>query len=126
VTPGSAPPAIQLVYGPSQQFRLRCRDVTVLGHVEAAMPLRRSGWQLNDGPILKNLGDFKVEIPVDGLELREGDNRLVIEIEDRERRVERLEEAFVWDPAPVPLPLDLGDLSKLDHIQQVGQAVSSV
>jgi hypothetical protein len=48
----------------------------------------------------------------------------VIEIEDRERRVERLEAAFVWDPAPVPLPLDLGDLSKLDHIQQVGQVVN--
>ena len=48
--PASAPPAIQPVYGPSQQFRFRCRDVTVLGHVEAAMPLRQSVWHLNDGP----------------------------------------------------------------------------
>lgn len=143
--------AIALVYGSSQPFRFRYRDITIPGHVEAAMPLRRSVWRLNNGPPtffyveqvpdtgldwrfaykqsparlrLPNLGDFNIEIPVDRPELREGENHLLIDIEDRGRRVARLDATLVWDPTPVPLPLDLSDLAKFDNIQQIGQVVN--
>jgi hypothetical protein len=142
---------IQWVYGALQQFKFRYRDINLLGHVDAIMPLRNSTYQLNDGPKtyfyvesipeppdldwrfqykqgparlrLKNLGDFNIEIPIIAPELREGFNQLTVEIEDKKGNVEYSEVAFNWDPIPVPLPLDLTDLSLFTHIQDISQVV---
>jgi len=142
---------VQWVYGNRQQFRFRYRDINLLGHVEAAWPLRSSTYRLNEGPKtyfyveqipepldldwrfqykqsparlrLKDRGDFNIEIPVISPELKAGSNRLVIEVEDSKGQMERSEVEFIWDPTPVPLPLDLTDLSRFTHIQEVGQVV---
>jgi len=101
---------IDLTYGRAQEFRYRAHDINVLGRVEgAAYPLVSSTWSLNGGPEtfvyvehvpdsgidwtfeyedspsvnrLKDLGDFNVEIPVVGSDLRAGDNQLKLRIED--------------------------------------------
>jgi hypothetical protein len=141
---------IELTYGRAQRFRFRCGDITILGRVTAPLPLRRSEWRLNAGrPVafyvehvagagvdwrfaykpspsrlmLKDLGDFRVEIPVGLAGLRAGDNQVRIEVEDRDGRVEACEMAFTWDPSPVPLPLDLADVARFESIQEVGQVL---
>jgi len=144
-------PAIALTYGTSQRFRGRCADITIPGRVAASMPLAQAVWRLNDGPPvdfyverapddgvdwrfaykasparlrLPRLGDFTIEIAVDHPELRDGANRLAVDVEDGRGRVGRLEAVFAWDPRPVPLPLDLRDLSRFDDIQEIGQVVN--
>jgi len=68
-------------------------------------------------------GHFNIEIPVNSPELKEGWNHITIEIEDRKGKVEALEAEFHWDPRPINLPLELNDLSKYNHIQEIGQVV---
>ena len=137
---------ISLVYGARQQFRFRHRDINVIGHVDAALPLRRSAYRLNDGPPvaffvkappddagkarkgasinrLVHDGDFNIEIPVTSEDLKPGDNTLVMEIEDGEGERGDLEMRFSWNPHPVTLPLDLADLSAFVDIQELGQVV---
>ena len=53
-----------------------------------------------------------------------GANRLIIEVEDAEGKIEETPLSFSWDPRPLPLPLDLSDLSRFSHIQEVGQIVN--
>lgn len=142
---------IRLLYGSQQRFRLRYRDLNVIGNVDTPMPLRRSVYRLNNGPEhafyveqvdqpdvdwrfayknsparlrLKDPGDFNLEIPIDAPELKSGANRLEIRVEDGRNRLERLEAELSWDPAPVALPLDLTDLARFSRIQEVGQVVN--
>lgn len=143
---------LRLTYGTKQQFKYRTRDINLVGRVlEVKYPLKRSHYHLNsqdpihfrvedvpdpgidwtyeykDSPAvnrLKDLGDFNIEIPVAESELKEGDNRLVIELEDAEGDKVSETVHFSWDPAPLPVELDLSDLTKYSSIQEVGQVVN--
>jgi hypothetical protein len=142
---------VHLTYGTRQRFRYRTYDLNVHGRVGSmVMPVTRSTWSLNGGPEvgfyvesvpdqgidwtyeykdspavnrLKDLGDFNVEVPVDSPELREGQNTLLIRVVDSAPQEERVEVRFTWDPTPLPVELDLRDLTGFGHIQEVGQAV---
>jgi hypothetical protein len=72
----------------------------------------------------KELGEFCIEIPIDAAGLKEGDNSLIIEIENGTKIEERIQLSFRWDPKPLPLPLDLADLDRFETIQDVGQVVN--
>ena len=72
---------------------------------------------------LWELGDFNIEIPSESPALCRGRNQLVIEIEDRWKEIHRAELELSWDPSPLPLPLDLSDLSAFEDIQALGQIV---
>jgi hypothetical protein len=83
-------------------------------------------WKRRKVPSVNRLehdGDFNIEIPVTTPELREGENGLTVEIEDGAGKREDLDMRFAWDPTPMPLPLDLRDLSGLTDIQEIGQVV---
>lgn len=143
--------AIVLTYGTRQQFRYRTYDLNFMGRVEGvAFPITHSTYSLNGGPPvyfyveevpdpgidwtfeyknspavnrLKDLGDFNVEVPVSAPELRSGENTLVISVQGSGGDLEHVTVHFTWDPTPLPLPLDLTDLARFGHIQEVGQIV---
>ena len=143
---------IRLVYGHRQRFRSRLPDLHVLGRVRAAAyPLATATYRLNDGqPVpfyveppggedvdwrfqykasparlrLPFEGDFAVEVPADAPELRAGENRLTILVEDGTGARSRADVRLTWDPTPVPLPLDLSDLAAFEDVQAVGQVVN--
>jgi hypothetical protein len=143
---------IRLTYGRRQVFRFRCEDITVRGQVvDAAMPLRRATYRLNGGSPTsfyveaipdegvdwvagykdspaelrcREPGEFCIEIPATAPELQTGDSDLMIEVEEADGRIEETSLLFTWDPMPLPLPLDLSDLSRFNHIQEVGQIVN--
>lgn len=143
---------IWLTYGKRQQFRYRHRDINIIGKVEGAVyPLEISHYRLNNGEDvyfyvetvsdkcldwtyqyknspavnrLKDVGDFNIEIPIDSPYLRVGENHLLIIIQDANHVREEVEVTFTWDDRPVPLPIDLSDLTKYSHIQEVGQVVN--
>jgi hypothetical protein len=71
---------------------------------------------------LKRLGDFVLEIPID--HLVPGDNTVTVEVEDHGKDVDATSLAVTWNPAPVPLPLDLSDLNRYTDVQDVGQVVN--
>ena len=68
-------------------------------------------------------GNFNIEIPVNSPQLKEGWNKISLEIEDKKGNLEFLEADFFWDSRPITLPLELNDLSKYEHIQEIGQVV---
>lgn len=142
---------IRLTYGTRQRFRYRHADITVRGEVDGLVPpVRRALWRLNDArntsfyveeipdPGIdwvqgyksspaelrcRHLGEFCIEIAVAHDALRVGDNRLLIEVEDaRTTHVGALR--FDWNPRPLPLPLDLRDLTGFDDIQAIGQVIN--
>jgi hypothetical protein len=143
---------IRLTYGSYQLFRYRHRDLNVLGRVEqAAYPLGRAIYRLNDGPErlfyvdpvadpgidwtsqykdspavlrLKDQGDFNVELPADSPQLAEGSNTLLLLVQDQAGSEAQATVTFEWNPRPVPLPLDLSDLSLYRNIQELGQVVN--
>jgi hypothetical protein len=142
---------IRLTYGRYQMFRYRHRDLNVIGRVEgAAWPLRHARWRLNQAePVpfyveqvpdpgidwtreykgspavnrLKDLGDFNVEIPVTHPALVPGSNGLTLEFADQRGESSDLV-SLEWNPRPVPLPLDLSDLSFYRGVQELGQVVN--
>jgi hypothetical protein len=144
--------AIRLTHGTRQRFRYRHQDITIRGEIDDLVPpLPRAERRLNGAAVrpfyveqiadegtdwvngykatpaelrCKELGEFCVEIAIDDPALREGDNRLVLATEDTRGRRHEVELYFVWDPRPVPLPLDLCDLSRFQDIQDVGQAIN--
>ncbi|MFN8451541.1 MAG: hypothetical protein U0521_23885 [Anaerolineae bacterium] len=75
---------------------------------------------------LKRLGDFNIEIPIDSPELVTGQNRVRVEIEDHGKIVDRAAVEFSWDPTPVPLPLDLSDLSGYRDVQELAQVADGL
>lgn len=141
----------RLTYGTQQQFRHRTHDLNFVGRVEnVTHPVKASTWSLNGGtPVyfyvesvpdpgidwtyeykdspavnrLKDLGDFNCEVPVASPELREGNNSLLIHVEDGAGQVEEVTINFTFDPTPVPVELDLTDLTRFNHIQEVGQII---
>lgn len=143
---------IRLTYGTRQRFRYRYRDITIRGQVDGLTPpVRRAVYRLNDGPETpfyveavpddgidwvngyktspaelrcRDLGEFSVEIPAGAEALRHGDNRLVLRTEDAAGRASTASLEFDWNPRPSHLPLDLRDLTRFDHIQDVGQALN--
>jgi hypothetical protein len=144
--------AIRLTHGTRQRFRYRHRDITIRGAIDDLVPpLVRAEQRLNDAPPrpfyveqipdegtdwvngykatpaelrCKELGEFCVEIGIDDPALCAGDNRLVLATEDARGRRHEVELHFAWDPRPLPLPLDLRDLSRFHDIQEVGQAIN--
>jgi hypothetical protein len=68
-------------------------------------------------------GHFNIEIPVNCPELKEGWNKITVEIVDRKGNLELLEAEFYWDSRPITLPLELNNLGKYEHIQEIGQVV---
>ena len=143
---------IRLDYGTHQTYRRRAADVTIRGRVEAAFPVGRSVFSLNDGasrPLYveqepdpgvdwlngykrtpaelrcRDQGEFCVEIDVADEALR-ARNHLRIAVEDAAgaRHEETL--TFDWDPTAPELPLDLSDLARFSHVQEIGQAVNGV
>ena len=143
---------IRLAYGPQQRFRFHHRDLNLTGRVEgAAFPLDHARFRLNGGPErpfyvdpvpdpgidwttqykdspaglrLKDQGDFAVEFPVTAPELRPGPNRLALSVRDARGLEARTRLGFEWNPEPLPLPLDLSDLSGYGHVQDIGQVVN--
>jgi hypothetical protein len=143
---------IRLTYGTRQRFRHRHRDITIRGQVDGLNPpLRHALYRLNGGaetPVYveairdqgidwvtgykaspaelrcRDLGEFCVEIPIDADDLRQGDNQLDLRIEDAAGRASTASLAFDWDPRPLPLPLDLRDLTGFDDVQEIGQVIN--
>ena len=143
---------ISLIYGTQQQFRYRHGDINILGNSDTRLPVRRSEYVLNDArpvhfyvepeataekgkypygsktPSVLRLrwrpGNFNIEIPVDSPALRAGPNSICIHIEGDESKVEELHANFLWDPNPLPLPLNLQDLGGYNSIQEIGQVVN--
>jgi hypothetical protein len=72
---------------------------------------------------LEKPGDFNIEIPIQSLHLQSGPNRLLIETVDGDDVRQQATVAFSWNPDPISLPLDLGDLSGVDSVQEIGQVV---
>lgn len=145
---------IQLFYGKKQRFRLRHGDINILGRIDHPQPVKQSQYRLNDAipvhfyiepeeppgegkyawdcktPSIFRLrdcpGSFNIEIPVDSPNLKEGWNRIIIEIENSDGGTDVLESEFHWDPCPVEFPININDLVGYDSIQEVGQVVNGL
>ena len=143
---------IRLTYGSQQQFRHRHHDITVLGRVlDASFPVRAAHYVLNGSasqsfyveqePDLnvdwirgykqspgelrcRDQGDFCIEIPATRGDLASGENLLSVTVEDDAGTLHTTDMVFAWTPRPVPLPLDLRDLSPFRSVQEIGQAVN--
>ncbi len=143
---------IRLTYGGRQRFRYRHHDITVLGRVlGAGFPVRRAHFDLNgSGPRpfyveqepdpgidwtqgyksspgelrCRDQGEFCIEIPVDDDRLQAGDNSLSLTVEDGAGTTHAAAMTFAWSADPVPLPLDLRDLSSYRSVQEIGQAIN--
>jgi hypothetical protein len=142
--------AILLSDGARQRFRYRHHDIVIRGLVDDLAPPVEARAALNGSvrPFYvealsdegtdwvngykrtpaelrcKELGEICVEIPVDDAALRAGDNELVLETHDHAGHRHRAALTFAWDPTPVPLPLDLRDLTRVADIQEIGQALN--
>ncbi len=134
---------IAFTCGTSQRLRRRTRDLTFAGHVA---PARRAEWRLKDGqPVAfhveaisdegvdwvngykdspaelrcKERGDFVVEFPATHADLRDGENRLALDIDGETAAL-----TFTWAPQPLPAALDISDLRDIADIQEIGQVVA--
>lgn len=143
--------AILLTHGTEQRFRCRHHDIVIRGVIDDLVPPVRARARLNEGreqPFYveelpdddtdwvnsykktpaelrcKELGEFCVEIPIDDTSLRTGSNRLFIAIDDAAAHRHTATVGFSWEPAPIPLPLDLRDLTRFADIQEVGQILN--
>jgi len=147
----SASNMLNLAYGHSQRFRARHNDINILGSCSAESPAIRSIYRLNGGPertfyieppagstsgtypygattagvnrLRGQPGYFNIEIPTGATELKAGCNHVVVAVTVLNGRREELTLDFEWQPDPVPLPLDLTDLSQVSSIQEIGQVV---
>jgi hypothetical protein len=143
---------VRLTYGPSQRYRYRYDDITARGEIEGvAFPIVAASWTLNGGPghVLyveqtpdtgtdwirgykatpaelrcREQGEFCVEIARTDPDLRSGDNEATLTFKDIAGREETGCLRFNWNPQPLPLPLDLRDLTRFSHVQDVGQSVN--
>jgi hypothetical protein len=69
-------------------------------------------------------GEFCIEVAAVDPDLRDGINDLEIHARDSNGHKETKTLRFHWNPELLPLPLDLRDLRRFSHIQEVGQAVN--
>jgi hypothetical protein len=138
-------------YGTRQRARYHHHDVVVRGLIDDLVPPGRMTLRLNGGPPravyveqtsdvgtdwvngykstpaelrCRDLGEFCVEIPVDDPALRPGPNRLDLVSEDAAGHRHACAIELDWDPAPVKLPLDLSDLSRVGNVQDIGMALN--
>lgn len=137
--------------GTSQRFRLRHDDIVLRGTIDDFDAPLRASWTLNQSRAspfyveqtpdigtdwvnaykstpaelrCKELGEFCVEIPAACPDLIAGHNTLVLATEDSRGRKDEIAVRFAWDPTPIPLPLDLRDLTAFAGIQDVGMALN--
>jgi hypothetical protein len=139
--------SIELTYGNHQRYRRRSRQITVRGHVDPeADDLTGASFRLNGGferalyveeipddgidwvngykssPAelrCKERGEFCVEIAADDPDLVAGGNRIALSVAGQ-----ILDFTLEWDPRPLPLPLDLSDLSGFAHVCDLGQTIN--
>ena len=144
--------SIRLTYGARQRFRHRHHDITLRGQVEGLNPpVLRAVYRLNGGadtPFYveaipdhgidwvagykdtpaelrcRDLGELCIEIPTGADDLRHGDNELILRVEDAAGRASAARLAFDWNPRPMPMPLDLRDLTRFDDVQEIGQVIN--
>jgi hypothetical protein len=142
---------IDPTYGPSQTFRYRLADLTIVGTVNGLLaPPQRAEYRLNGAPAhpfyveavhdegtdwlngykkspgelrCRHFGEFCIEIPRHDPHLRTGSNQIEIEVTEGAGRA-RTTVGFDWNPAPLPTCLDLRDLGGFSSVQQVGQVVN--
>lgn len=146
---------IRFPYGNRQVFRRRFQDINVVGRTSLRLPVRRSEWWLNEGrathfyverttqpnevkrypwgtrtPAVNRLrdrpGSFNIEVAVDDVQLREGDNQLRIFIEGGDGQSAEADVILSWDPTSVELPVDLSELRTDATVQHVGQVVDGL
>lgn len=142
---------IRLTHGRQQTFRYRHADITIRGNIDAmAFPVGAT-FALNGGSKrelyveqekdpgidwvnaykaspaelrCRDQGEFCVEIAMDDDALIAGDNHVTINVVDSDGRTTEAAMRFRWNPEPLPLPLDISDLSHFSDIQEVGQSVN--
>jgi hypothetical protein len=126
--------------------------MTIRGEIEGVVfPIIAASWSLNRGPrhVLyveqtpdagtdwvrgykktpaelrcREQGEFCVEIGATDADLRTGGNEATLAFTDSAGREESCALRFDWNPDPLPLPLDLRDLTRFSHVQDVGQTVN--
>jgi hypothetical protein len=124
----------------------------VRGKVDGGkFPIRSASFSINDGPMLplyveqepddatdwvhgykatpaelrcRDQGEFCIEFAATDPQLRVGSNALSVTVQDQDWRTETLACSIEWNPEPLPVALDLSDLSRFGHIQDVGQTVN--
>ncbi|MEM6582967.1 MAG: hypothetical protein AAF699_16925 [Pseudomonadota bacterium] len=146
---------IQLHYGDAQRFQRRHADINLLGYLNAPLPAIESQYRLNRGqathfyiePLEKRTdlpiyadglrtagchrlrhrpGWFNIEIPINCSELLVGWNSIEILINDAHQIRHSLTARFHWNPVPPSFPLHFQDLSHIQSIQDIGQAVNGL
>lgn len=143
---------IVYTYGKEQRFRRRTNLITIRGHIEqAAHPVSKAARTLNGGdrkPFYvedipddgvdwtsaykdtpaelrcRNQGEFCIEIPVDEPALLPGGNVLDVETTDAAGNHATATMVFDWNPDPAPFPVDLRDLSRFSHVQELGEVIN--
>jgi hypothetical protein len=144
--------AVRLTHGPYQRFRRRYGDITIRGQIDrVAFPIAGAFYTVNGGPRqalyveqtsdagtdwvhgykatpaelrCREQGEFCVEIAVNNPALSAGENQVAIAFKDSSGREDTARMQFHWNPEPLPLPLDLRDLTRFRHVQEVGQVVN--
>lgn len=142
---------LRLTHGTRQHFRWRHHDIVIRGMIDdLAVPVRAearlngsraapfyveqapdvatdwiNGYKATPAELrCKDLGEFCVEIPIDSPDLVAGENELSLAVTDARDRRDEVEVRFAWDPTPIPLPIDLRDLTRFADIQDVGMALN--
>lgn len=143
---------IVFTHGTEQTYRRRAGDITIRGLLEdAAHPVLVSHFVLNAGAVralyveaasddgvdwttgykaspaelrCRDQGEFCVEIAADDPALAAGRNTLNLHITGADGKAAQAAMGFDWNPLPSSFPVDLRDLSRFRHVQELGQAVN--
>lgn len=138
-------------YGTKQKFRFRHHDVVIRGLIDDFTPPGKMTATLNSSaPRLvyveqtsdegtdwvngykktpaelrcKDLGEFCIEIPIDDPALKVGHNQIYLLTEDSVGHRHACSIELSWDPTPIPLPLNISELSRFEHVQDIGMVLN--